>query len=266
MNLELAGKHILITGGSKGIGLACARGFLHEGGQVTLIARNKDALKAAALSLADARPDAEQLTATYSCDLTDPEAAARMIDSVEQAHGPVDVLVNAAGAARRSPPDELDAAKWHAAMQAKYFTYVHVMDPLVKRMAGRGSGVIVNVVGAGGKVASPIHLAGGAANAALMLASVGLANAYAARGVRVNVVNPGPVATDRLEGGLLADAKLQGISPEEARARMNARQPLGRIAEPREIADAVLFLASNRASYITGAVLAMDGASAPTVV
>lgn len=266
MDLELAGKHVLITGGSRGIGLACARGFLHEGARVSLVGRNEEALVAAALNLADARPDAERLIARYACDLGDAAAALSLIDRVEQAHGPVDVLVNAAGAARRSPPDELDAAKWHAAMQAKYFTYIHVMDPLIKRMASRGAGVIVNVVGAGGKVASPTHLAGGAANAALMLASSGLAVAYAARGVRVNVVNPGPVATDRLQEGLLAEARLQGISPEEARARTDQRQPLGRIAEASEIADAVVFLASARASYITGAVLAMDGAAVPTVV
>ncbi|MBS0455430.1 MAG: SDR family oxidoreductase [Proteobacteria bacterium] len=266
MDLELAGKHVLVTGGSKGIGLACARGFLQEGARVSLVARNEETLAAAALSLADARPDAERLVATYACDLGDPQAAVQLVERVEKAHGPVDVLVNSAGAARRSPPDELDAAKWHAAMQAKYFTYIHVMDPVVKRMAARGAGVIVNVVGAGGKVASPIHLAGGAANAALMLASAGLANAYAARGVRVNVVNPGPVMTERLQEGLLADARLQGISPEEARARTDARQPMGRLAEAREIADAVVFLASVRASYVTGAVLAMDGAAVPTVI
>ena len=183
MNLNLRGKLVVITGGSKGIGLACSRGFLQEGARVSLVARNEQTLAAAALSLADARPDAERLVATYACDLGDPQAAVQLVERVEQAHGPVDILVNSAGAARRSPPDELDSAKWHAAMQAKYFTYIHVMDPLVKRMAARGAGVIVNVVGAGGKVASPIHMPGGAANAALMLASAGLANAYAARGV-----------------------------------------------------------------------------------
>lgn len=266
MDLELAGKHVLITGGSRGIGLACARGFLQEGAHVSLVARDAQTLAQAALGLADARADADSLIATFAADLTDAQAAIALLERIEQAHGPVDVLVNAAGAARRTPPDELDAARWHAAMQAKYFTYIHMMDPLVKRMAARGAGAIVNVVGAGGKVASPTHLAGGAANAALMLASTGLANAYAARGVRVNVVNPGPVATERLHEGARAEAQLLGISAEEALARAHRRQPLGRVAEPREIADAVLFLASARASYITGAVLAMDGAMVPTVV
>lgn len=84
--------------------------------------------------------------------------------------------------------------------------------------------------------------------------------------MRVNVVNPGPVATERLHEGARAEAQLLGISAEEALARAHRRQPLGRVAEPREIADAVMFLASARASYITGAVIAMDGAMVPTVV
>ena len=102
-----------------------------------------------------------------------------MIDAVEREVGTIDILVNSAGAAKRTPPDDLDAAAWRAAMDAKFFSYIHVIDPLIKRMAARGSGVIVNVIGNGGKVASPIHVAGGAANAALMLATAGLANAYA---------------------------------------------------------------------------------------
>ena len=133
-------------------------------------------------------------------------------------------------------------------------------------MANRGSGVIVSVIGVGGKVASATHLAGGSANAALMLATAGLGAAYASKGVRIVGVSPGPTETDRVVEGLAADAPLANISVDEARRRGVARLPLGRMASPSEIADAVVFLASARAAYITGVILSMDGGQNPVVL
>ncbi len=178
----------------------------------------------------------------------------------------MDVLVNSAGAARRMPPEELNAQAWHDAMNAKFFTYVHMIDLVVKKMGARGRGSIVNVVGAGGKVASPIHMPGGAANAALMLISAGMAAAYGPRGVRVNAVNPGATHTERLEAGMQATARMLNISAQEALAQATGKVPLGRLAQPQEVANVVLFLASERASYVTGVVLTMDGAATPMVV
>jgi NAD(P)-dependent dehydrogenase (short-subunit alcohol dehydrogenase family) len=270
MDLELQGKHVLVTGGSKGIGLACARAFLVEGARVSLVSRSAENLARGAASLAAAAGgaggNASAKVDRFAADLTDPDAAVAALDRAEQRFGPVDILVNSAGAARRVPPEELTPRAWHDAMQAKYFTYIHMLDPVVKRMGARGTGVIVNVVGAGGKVATPTHLSGGAANAALMLVSAGMAAAYGRKGVRVNAVNPGLTLTERLKEGMAADARLQGIDPEEAMKRATERLPLGRIARPEEIADAVVWLASARASYITGAILAMDGAVTPMVV
>ena len=133
-------------------------------------------------------------------------------------------------------------------------------------MGQRGAGVIVNVIGAGGKVASAIHMPGGAANAALMLVNAGMASAYAAKGVRVNAVNPGLTLTDRLKEGMATDARAQGITEQEAMQRANARIPMGRIARPEEVADAVVYLASERASYISGVVLTMDGCTTAMVI
>ena len=263
MDLQLQDHHILVTGGSKGIGLACALGFLREGARVTLVSRDDANLQAGRQSLLAQVPGSEARIATHAADLRQSERAIAALDAAEKAFGPVDVLVNSAGAARRTPPDELDAAAWHEAMDAKYFSYIHMLDPVVKRMGRRGRGTIVNVVGAGGKVASPIHMPGGAANAALMLVSAGMAAAYGPKGVRVNAVNPGLTMTKRLQEGMAADARLQGIGADEALERATARLPLGRIAEPEEIANAVVFLASAKASYITGAILAMDGAVTP---
>jgi len=265
MDLQLQDRHVLITGGSKGIGLACALGFLREGARVSLVSRDLQNLEQGRKTLVEAFAEAESRVSVQAADLKDPAGAVAALDAAEQAFGPVDVLVNSAGAARRTPPDELNAAAWHDAMDAKYFTYIHMIDPVVKRMGQRGSGAIVNVIGQGGKVASPVHMAGGAANAALMLVSAGMASAYAAKGVRVNAVNPGLTLTERLQEGLKADAKLQGIGSEEALQRAKARLPLGRIAAPEEIANAVVFLASPKASYITGAIVAMDGAVTPMI-
>jgi NAD(P)-dependent dehydrogenase (short-subunit alcohol dehydrogenase family) len=203
---------------------------------------------------------------TFAADLTHAPSALAALDAAQLGFGPVDVLVNSAGAAKRTPAPELTPQIWHDAMQAKYFSYIHMIDPVIQQMAQKGSGSIVNVVGNGGKVASPIHLPGGAANAALMLVTAGLANAYAAKGIRVNAVNPGFTRTGRLQDGMAADARLQGIETEEAMKRTVAKIPMGRMAEPEEIARVVLFLASDAASYVTGVNMTMDGSMTPLVL
>jgi NAD(P)-dependent dehydrogenase (short-subunit alcohol dehydrogenase family) len=266
MDLELSDKHVLITGASRGIGLACARAFVQEGARVSLVSRSEEHLILATQELMRITPSPGGRVFHCSADLRSSEAALKALDAAEGHFGAVDVLVNSAGAAQRTPHESLTADAWHAAMEAKFFTYIHMMDLVVKRMASIGRGSIVNVVGVGGKVASPVHLPGGAANAALMLASAGLAAAYGPKGVRVNAVNPGPTFTDRLKGRMEALAQSQGITVEQAIEQATKVIPLGRFAQPTEIADAVLFLASARASYITGAALGMDGATTPMVV
>ena len=259
MDLQLQGKHVLITGGSRGIGLACAREFLREGCRVSIAGRDPQRLEQARAALGTG-------VAAFCADLRDAQAALGIVDGAEAQQGAIDVLVNSAGAALRTPFSELQPQAWHDAMQSKFFTYVHVMDPVVRRMGARGAGAIVNVVGMGGKVATPTHLPGGAANAALMLASAGLAAAWGPRGVRVNAVNPTLTLTDRLAEGLAADARLRGMSADEVRRQSEQKMPLGRLATPEEVAAAVVFLASPRASYISGAILSLDGASTPMVV
>ena len=258
MDLHLRDKNVLITGGSKGIGLACAQLFLREGARVAIVSRSQANLDAAKAVLGDCW--------CMAADLTDASAAAAMVERVEAEFGALDILVNSAGAAQRTNAADLTPAAWRAAMDAKYFSYIHVIDPVVKRMAARGTGAIVNVIGNGGKTPSPTHLAGGAANAALMLATAGLALAYAPQGVRVVGLNPGLTNTSRVAEGMQAEAKRSGVSEAEALQRMLAKMPLGRMAEPEEIADLVVFAASERGRYLTGANITVDGAGAPTVV
>ena len=258
MNLGLDRKIVLVTGGSKGIGFAVASSFVAEGASVAICSRAQSNIDAALMRLPGVRG--------FAADLSREDDAKRLVDAVEAEMGPIDILVNCAGAAKRTPVDELTPSAWRAAMDAKYFTYINVVDPVVKRMARRGSGVIINVIGNGGKTASPTHLAGGAANAALMLATVGLATSYAGRGVRVLGLNPGLTETDRVAEGLKAEARQSNVSEKEARDAAIKRIPIGRLATPQEIAQVAVFLASDQASYVTGAIIGMDGAQTATVI
>jgi NAD(P)-dependent dehydrogenase (short-subunit alcohol dehydrogenase family) len=257
MKLELERKVVLVTGGSKGIGLACAQAFLAEGAKVAIASRSRENLERAARSLGGA--------VSVVADLTRAEAGAELVREVESKLGPVDVLVNSAGAAKRYLPDDLEAQSWHAAMDAKYFTYIHAMQAVLPRMAVRGAGNVVNIIGMGGKVATSIHLPGGAANSALMLATVGLAQVYGPKGIRINAINPGATLTDRVKEALQLEAQARNTTEDQVLAQGQARVPLRRYASPEEIANVALFLASDRASYVTGAIIPMDGGSNPVV-
>lgn len=261
MELGLADRIVVVTGASKGIGFACADAFAREGSRVALVSRSRSNLDAA---LAKIRHCAHRPVA-FTADLSDAAQASAMVEQVEATLGPIEVLVSSAGAARRYPPDELDAKAWHDAMDAKFFSYIHPLDAVVKRMGARGHGAVVNVIGAGGKTANPVHLPGGAANAALMLATAGLAVAYGPKGVRINAINPGGTLTGRVQEGLAAESRMSGLSADDLLERQQARIPLRRLGTPEEVAEVVLFLASPHASYVTGAIIPMDGGVAAVI-
>ena len=163
------------------------------------------------------------------------------------------------GAAQQSAPDNPDAGRWARGIDSKYFPMINAIEAVIPRMAARGGGAVVNIVGMGGKVSNPFHMLGGAANAALMLASSALAKAWGQKGIRVNVINPGPTETERTTDALHVKAKATGRSIEELRAEMVAAIPLGRVARPEDIAAVALFLASARAASVSGATIAVDG-------
>jgi NAD(P)-dependent dehydrogenase (short-subunit alcohol dehydrogenase family) len=255
MKLGLDGKVVFITGGSKGIGFACARAFAAEGARVSIASRSAENLESARELLAH---DGFEVV-TARADFTNPCEAQAAAAQTEKLLGPIDVLVNSAGAAKRRPWEKLDAEAWQQGMDSKYFTYVHAIDAVRSGMIARKRGAIVNVIGLGGKAATTVHLSGGAANAALMLVTVGWANALGKYGIRINAVNPANTLTERLQEALRLDAQKQGITEAEALKRNEDRIPLGRLAKPEEVASVVLFLASEQASYVTGAIIPMDG-------
>jgi NAD(P)-dependent dehydrogenase (short-subunit alcohol dehydrogenase family) len=261
MKLNLEAKVVLITGGSKGIGLACARAFRSEGARVAIVSRSEENLERARQMLAGDGLD----VVTGRADLANAAEAHSAVASAEKLLGPIDVLINCAGAANRYQIDAYNSEAWQQGLNSKYFPQIHSMDAVRPGMVQRKRGVIVNIIGMGGKSAQQVFLSGGAANAALMLATVGWANALGRYGIRVNGINPGSTLTDRVQRGIQADAQAQGITEADALERSQARIPLGRFGRPEEVAAVALFLASDQASYVTGAIIPMDGGGTPVI-
>ncbi|WP_161567767.1 SDR family NAD(P)-dependent oxidoreductase [Pigmentiphaga sp. H8] len=255
MDLGLEGKVVLVTGGSRGIGWECARVFGLEGARVALASRGEEGLREARRQLAELGVDATAIPV----DFRDGEKVRKAVDAVETALGPIDVLVNSAGSAKHYPPEHDDHGRWRTGMEDKYLSSVHALDAVVPRMGHRGGGVVVNIAGAGGKVSNPMHMPGGAANAAIILVASAMAKAWGPRGVRVNTINPGAIETERLAAALRVKAETSGKTMEQVRSQALSAIPLGRYGRGEEIAWLCAFLASDRAGYISGATIAIDG-------
>jgi len=251
MDLQLAGKRALITGGSKGIGRATADVLADEGCDVTLVAREQAPLDAAAAAI---RARRQVNVRTISADLSS-DAAVRRV--AEQA-GELDILVNNAGAI--SPGDllSIDDERWRQAWDLKVFGYISFCRVVYARMKARKAGVIVNVIGAAGESFPSGYIAGAAGNASLMAFTRALGKQAPSDGLRVVAINPGPVETDRLIMLRRAEAQAKFGDPERWR-ELAANMPFGRAATPTEIGNAVAFLASPLSGYTTGTVLTING-------
>jgi len=251
MNLELNGKTALVTGGSRGIGRAVALALASEGCALHLASRTQADLERARDEIARAHGVPVE---THAVDLADRAALLALARSV----GPVDILVNNAGAIPGGRIDQIDDETWKRAWDLKVFGFVGLCREMLAAMQARGHGVIVNVIGLAGERPDAGYLAGSGANAALMAMTRALGAASVAHGVRVVGVNPGLVATDRMVGLLRARAADTLGDAERWRELMSA-YPFGRPAHPEEVADVVCFLASARASYVSGTIVTVDG-------
>jgi 3-oxoacyl-[acyl-carrier protein] reductase len=260
MDLGLRDKVCVVTGASRGIGLATSIRLIDEGAKVLMVARGEQRLQAAADPIG-----AEWLAA----DVTDPDCTDRIVATAIEQLGGLDVLVNNAGTSVNTPLAELTDDDWRAQFELNVLASVRLMRLAAPLMAQKGWGRIVNVSSSSGKRPSSSNAAYSVAKAAQLSASRAFADAYAARGVLVNAVTPGPVSTPLwMEQGGLADqaAAATGVSPQEALAATEAKIPLGRLGTAEEIADVVTFLCSERAGNVSGAAWSADGGTVAIIV
>ena len=258
MELGLKDKVCVVTGASRGIGLETARRLCDEGARVLFVAREAEALEQAAETCGG-----EFLAA----DVTDADAAERIIATCAEQMGGVDVLVNNAGTTRVVALDDLVEADFDEQYRLNVLAPFHLMQCAAPRMAARGGGRIVNVSSSSGKRPGQRNVAYAVTKAAQLSLSRAFADRWASENVLVNAVTPGPVASElwTAPGGLGEQIAGKGKAA-EAIAEGAEKIPLGRFAEPGEIADVIAFLCSERASTVTGAAWSADGGAVPGII
>ncbi len=277
MDLGLAGRACVVTGASSGIGQETARQLAAAGASVLLVGRNAERLaKAADLCVSAAAgghfkdvPDTKR-TATQQLDITAVDAGERMLAACREAFGRIDILVNNAGFAKRRPMEEVPDADWQLQFELNVMGPMRAMRAIAPVLAEQGWGRIVNVSSSAGKRPSAEMSDYSVAKAAELSLSRLFAEKYAASGVLVNAVCPGPTASELwiAPGGLADQAvALKGEGDrKDALESAGAGRPIGRLAEVGEIAATICFLCSERASYVTGAAWSVDGGSVPGIL
>jgi 3-oxoacyl-[acyl-carrier protein] reductase/bacilysin biosynthesis oxidoreductase BacG len=260
MELNLQGKCAIVTGGSAGIGLACAKALAAEGVSVVIAARDEDRL-ANAVEQIGAAASGGAIAVSVRADLTEAGDIGRLVQEALARLGRIDILINNAGSAAAGSFVELEDQAFEEAWQLKLLGYIRMVRAVAPHMIERRDGCIVNIVGGAGRSPTPTFLPGGTANAALLNFTKGIARELAQHHVRINAISPGMTATERAERLLKQQAQAHGISVEEERARRTRSMPLGRMVDPREIAALALFLVSEHAASITGAEIVIDGGS-----
>ncbi len=251
MDLNLNGKTALVTGASKGIGLAVARALAAEGCNLHLVARSKETLEAAREAV---RKRHQIAVALHPLDLSRSESVAQLAESCRD----IDILINNAGAIPGGTLEMIDEARWRAAWDLKVFGYINLTRAFLALMEKRGRGVIVNVVGLAGEKLDAGYIAGSAGNASLIAFTKAVGSTSLDKGVRVLGCNPGPVETDRIV--TLMKTRAEREFGDAGRWQEYLKKlPLGRAAKAEEVADLVAFLASDRAAYISGTVYNIDG-------
>ena len=251
MDLALKGKTALVTGGSKGIGKGVARAFFTQGCTVHIVSRSMENLEAAA---ADIAGDDRSRVHLHAKDLSD----SRSVGALFEAVGTPDILVNNAGAIPAGDLQSIDEARWRDAWDLKVFGYINMTRAFLAAMEQRGSGVIINVTGLAADRTDAGYVAGTTGNAGLNAFTRAVGGRSLSRGVRVLAVSPGPVATERLVGLMQARAEAELGDADRWQSYLSGL-PAGRAASVEEVADVVVFMASERAGFVSGTVVTVDG-------
>ncbi|RXT07250.1 SDR family oxidoreductase [Ammoniphilus sp. CFH 90114] len=261
MKLGLTGKNAVITGGSAGIGLACAKALAAEGANVVIISRNQEKLDKAVAILKNIAPDRSIFSICE--DLTDCGAPKRSVEEAISKLGNIDILINNAGSARAGIFWDLEGQDFIQAWNLKFLGYVEMVRETAIHMKPQRRGRIVNIIGTGGRTPSPTFLPGGTVNAALLNFTKGISRDLAAYGIRINAISPGITATERAEMLAQQNAEANGITIEEQKKEDNAGIPLGQMVQPEEIATMALILASDIIPSMTGTEIVIDGGKQP---
>jgi NAD(P)-dependent dehydrogenase (short-subunit alcohol dehydrogenase family) len=257
MNLNLTGKVAIVTGASRGIGRAISEVLASEGMKLVLVARSGDKLEELAHSL---RTDC----LVHAADLREAGGPQVVVESALARFNRLDLLVNNAGATRRGDFLQLPDTDWADGFALKFFGAMRLCRAAWPHLQA-SHGAIINIAGVGGRTGSAEFAIGGSVNAALLNLTKVLADRGVKDGVRVNAINPGSIATERLRMRVEKLAAEQGIEPPEAEGRMAQALRVARFGAPKEIANAVAFLASEQAGYCQGAILDVDGGQTRTL-
>lgn len=249
MDLQLKGKKVLITGGSKGIGRSCADILALEGCSLHLAARGKEALMDAKNAVT-AKHDVP--VEIHALDLSNGDEARKLAETCSD----IDVLVNNAGAIPSGDLWQVDESGWREAWDLKVFGYINLCRAVYPKLKERGTGVIINIIGGAGERPNFRYIAGGAGNAALMAFTRAMGAGSSKDGIRVVGINPGLIKTARLEE-LMRTMAMSGLNdPERWEELLPKNPPPG---EPEDIANMVAFLSSDLAKYVTGTTVTVDG-------
>jgi NAD(P)-dependent dehydrogenase (short-subunit alcohol dehydrogenase family) len=261
MDLGLRERVCVVTGSTGGIGRETARLLVDEGARVVVTGRSAERVE-------QTRTETGAALAV-ACDLAEAAAPGRLISAANAELGPVDVLVNNVGVAYHLPLEEVSDEQWDEMWQLNVMSFVRTIRAVVPAMRERRRGVIVNVSSTAGKRPSTGMPNYSVTKAAVLSLSRLVADVYATDGIRCNAVAPGPTATAAWLGeGGLADqqAARSGKTREEVLEAVAKGRPLGRLAEPEEIAAVIAFLCSERSSYVTGAAWSADGGTVPIII